>query len=94
MERSVETINKVTEKLRMKSSNEPEFLQAATEVLESLVPVLDKHPEYIEAGIVDRIVEPERTILFRVTWVDDAGIVRVNRGFSVQFNSAIGPYIG
>ena len=94
MERSVETINQVTEKLRMKSGNEPEFLQAASEVLESLIPVLDRHPEYIEAGIVERIIEPERTILFRVTWVDDAGKVRVNRGFRVQFNSAIGPYKG
>ena len=94
MERSIEVINQVTEKLRMKSGNEPEFLQAATEVLESLVPVLDKHPEYIESGIVERIIEPERTILFRVTWVDDAGKVRVNRGFRVQFNSAIGPYKG
>jgi glutamate dehydrogenase (NADP+) len=94
MERSIETINQVTEKLRMKSGNEPEFLQAASEVLESLVPVLDKHPEYIESGIVERIIEPERTILFRVTWVDDAGKVRVNRGFRVQFNSAIGPYKG
>jgi len=94
MQRSQEVVNNVIEKLRVKSSNEPEFLQAAIEVLESLVPVLDKHPEYIDAGIVERIVEPERTIIFRVTWVDDSGKVRVNRGFRVQFNSAIGPYKG
>lgn len=94
MQRSQEVVNNVIEKLRVKSSNEPEFLQAATEVLESLVPVLDKHPEYIDAGIVERIVEPERVIMFRVTWVDDSGVVRVNRGFRVQFNSAIGPYKG
>ena len=94
MSRSQEVVNNVVEKLRVKSSNEPEFLQAAIEVLESLVPVLEKHPEYIDAGIVERIVEPERVILFRVTWVDDSGQVRVNRGFRVQFNSAIGPYKG
>jgi glutamate dehydrogenase (NADP+) len=94
MQRSQEVVNNVIEKLRVKSSNEPEFLQAAIEVLESLVPVLEKHPEYMDAGIVERIVEPERTVLFRVTWVDDSGAVRVNRGFRVQFNSAIGPYKG
>lgn len=94
MQRSQEVVNNVIEKLRVKSSNEPEFLQAAIEVLESLVPVLDKHPEYMDAGIVERIVEPERIIMFRVTWVDDSGVVRVNRAFRVQFNSAIGPYKG
>lgn len=94
MSRSQEVVNNVVEKLRVKSSNEPEFLQAAIEVLESLVPVLDKHPEYMDAGIVERIVEPERIITFRVTWVDDSGVVRVNRAFRVQFNSAIGPYKG
>jgi glutamate dehydrogenase (NADP+) len=94
MSRSQEVVNNVIEKLRVKSSNEPEFLQAAIEVLESLVPVLDKHPEYMDAGIVERIVEPERIIMFRVTWVDDSGVVRVQRAFRVQFNSAIGPYKG
>lgn len=94
MQRSQEVVNNVVEKLRVKSSNEPEFLQAAIEVLESLVPVLDKHPEYMDAGIVERIVEPERIIMFRVTWVDDSGVVRVQRAFRVQFNSAIGPYKG
>ncbi len=74
--------------------NEPEFHQAVQEVLESLVEVLEKNPEYIDLGIVERFVEPERQIIFRVPWVDDAGLVRVNRGFRVQFNSAIGPYKG
>ncbi len=73
---------------------EPEFHQAVKEVLESLEPVVQKHPEYVSAGIIDRIVEPERFISFRVSWVDDAGKVQVNRGFRVQFNSAIGPYKG
>lgn len=77
-----------------RNANEPEFHQAVQEVLESLVPVLEKHPEYIELGIVERIVEPERQIVFRVPWTDDMGKVRVNRGFRVQFNSAIGPYKG
>ena len=73
---------------------EPEFLQAVGEVLESLEPVVEKNPELAKAGIIDRIVEPERMIVFRVSWVDDNGKVNVNRGFRVQFNSAIGPYKG
>ncbi len=73
---------------------ELEFHQAVEEVLESLEPVIEKHPEYVEAGIVERIVEPERQILFRVPWVDDSGKVQVNRGFRMEFNSAIGPYKG
>jgi glutamate dehydrogenase (NADP+) len=77
-----------------RNANEPEFHQAVKEVLESLVPVLEKRPEYISLGIMERIVEPERQIIFRVPWVDDAGRVRVNRGFRIQFNSAIGPYKG
>ena len=77
-----------------RNANEPEFHQTVMEVFESLVPVLEKHPEYIELGIMERIVEPERQIIFRVPWVDDSGTVRVNRGFRVQFNSAIGPYKG
>lgn len=77
-----------------RNRNEPEFHQAVKEVLESLVPVLEKHPEYIELGIVDRIVEPERQVIFRVPWVDDKGQPQVNRGFRIQFNSAIGPYKG
>ncbi|MDR1092759.1 MAG: NADP-specific glutamate dehydrogenase [Clostridiales bacterium] len=77
-----------------RNAAEPEFHQAVAEVLESLEPVVEKHPEYVAAGIVDRIVEPERIIKFRVSWVDDVGKVRVNRGFRIQFNSAIGPYKG
>ncbi|MCL1847816.1 MAG: NADP-specific glutamate dehydrogenase [Coriobacteriia bacterium] len=77
-----------------RNAGEPEFHQAVLEVLESLEPVIERHPEYVAAGIMDRIVEPERIIKFRVSWVDDAGVVQVNRGFRVQFNSAIGPYKG
>ncbi|WP_341878326.1 NADP-specific glutamate dehydrogenase [Defluviitalea saccharophila] len=82
------------DKVIAKNPAEPEFHQAVREVLHSFEPVLEKHPEYIKAGIVDRIVEPERVIMFRVSWVDDNGKVQVNRGFRVQFNSAIGPYKG
>lgn len=77
-----------------RNPNEPEFLQAVKEVLESLEPVFEKHPEYQKAGILERIVEPERQIVFRVPWVDDNGKVQVNRGMRIQFNSAIGPYKG
>ena len=94
MSRAEQVCMEVLEKLRVKSKNEPEFLQAAEEVIESLVPVVEKHPEFLNAGIVERIVEPERAILFRVTWTDDQNKVHVNRGFRVQFNSAIGPYKG
>jgi glutamate dehydrogenase (NADP+) len=77
-----------------KNPEQKEFHQAVHEVVESLAPVLDKHPEYRKAKILDRIVEPERVIMFRVPWVDDRGEVHVNRGFRVEFNSAIGPYKG
>ncbi|MBQ6819893.1 MAG: NADP-specific glutamate dehydrogenase [Clostridium sp.] len=87
-------VNKVIEEVERRNSGEKEFLDAVKEVLNSLVPVFEKHPEYIEEGILERIVEPERQIFFRVPWVDDAGNVQVNRGFRVQFNSAIGPYKG
>jgi len=73
---------------------EPEFHQAVREVLESLEPVIEAHPEYIEKGVIDSIVEPERVIYFRVPWIDDNGKPQVNRGFRIQFNSAIGPYKG
>jgi len=76
------------------SPGEPEFHQAAHEVIESIWPVLDRHPEFREANILDRIVEPERVIMFRVPWVDDKGRIRVNRGIRVEMNSAIGPYKG
>ncbi|KAJ51834.1 glutamate dehydrogenase (NADP+) [Clostridium tetanomorphum] len=87
-------VNELFNEVVKRNTNEPEFHQAVKEVLDSLVPVLEKHPEYIEEGIVERLVEPERMITFRVPWVDDNGKVRVNRGFRVQFNSAIGPYKG
>ena len=80
--------------LARRSGNEPEFLQAVTEVLESLEPVIESDPKYEKNGVIERIVEPERAILFRVSWVDDNGKVQVNRGYRVQFNSAIGPYKG
>ncbi len=77
-----------------KNPEQKEFLQAVSEVAESVMPVLDKHPEYRVAKILERFVEPERVIMFRVPWVDDSGLVQVNRGFRVEFNSAIGPYKG
>ena len=77
-----------------KNPNEPEFDQAATEILNGLKPVIEKHPEYEKAALLERFTEPERVILFRVPWVDDAGKVHVNKGYRVQFNSAIGPYKG
>lgn len=85
---------RVYESVKAKNPNEPEFLQAVKEVLESLAPVFEKKPEYEAAGILERLVEPERQIIFRVPWVDDQGKVQVNRGMRVQFNSAIGPYKG
>ncbi len=84
----------VLAKLKEKNANEPEFIQAATEVLTTLEPVFEKHPEFEKASLLERIVEPERQVMFRVPWVDDNGKVQVNRGFRVQFNSAIGPYKG
>ena len=89
-----EYLAKVYADVQARNPGEPEFLQAVGEVLESLSPVADRRPDLIKAGVFDRIVEPERMITFRVSWVDDAGTVRVNRGFRVQFNSAIGPYKG
>lgn len=82
------------QRVKDRNPGEPEFHQAVYEVLESLQPVVEKHPEYITKGVLEEIVEPERIIKFRVPWVDDEGTVRVNRGFRVQFNSAIGPYKG
>ena len=87
-------VDRVLEDLKSRYAEQKEFLQAATEVLESLKPVIDAHPEYEKAGLLERLVEPERAILFRVPWVDDAGQTHVNRGYRVQFNSAIGPYKG
>ncbi|MBP3579970.1 MAG: NADP-specific glutamate dehydrogenase [Clostridia bacterium] len=87
-------LQNVLEQLKEKNAEQPEFIQAATEVLTSLEPVIAQHPEYEKAALLERLVEPERTIVFRVPWVDDNGKVHVNRGFRVQFNSAIGPYKG
>lgn len=87
-------LQKVYEDVAKRNPGEPEFLQAVGEVLESLSVVADRRPDLIEAGVFDRIVEPERMVTFRVSWVDDSGKVRVNRGYRVQFNSAIGPYKG
>ena len=89
-----EYLQKVYDDVVKRNPGDKEFLQAVAEVLESLEPVVEKRPDIVEAGIIDRIVEPERQIIFRVPWVDDSGKVRVNRGFRVQFNSAIGPYKG
>lgn len=87
-------IEKILEELKKKNSNEPEFIQAVTEVLESIAPVIERNPQYEAAGLLERLVEPERQIFFRVPWVDDNGKVQVNRGYRIQFNSAIGPYKG
>lgn len=87
-------LGSVMDQVIKRNPNEPEFHQAVREVLESLEPVAEKNPHWVEAGIFDRIVEPERQIIFRVPWVDDKGKVQVNRGFRIQFNSAIGPYKG
>ncbi len=84
----------VLETVKKRNGGEPEFIQAVTEVLESFEPVVEVRPELEKLGVVERIVEPERFIQFRVPWVDDAGKVHVNRGYRVQFNSAIGPYKG
>ena len=73
---------------------QPEFIQATTEVMESLWPYIQKHPKYAEHGLLDRLIEPERTVMFRVSWIDDRGEVRVNRGYRIQHSSAIGPYKG
>jgi glutamate dehydrogenase (NADP+) len=87
-------IQSVIEKVRKTDAHQTEFLQAVEEVLPTLKPVIEKHPEYIEANLLERFVEPERQIIFRVPWVDDQGDLQVNRGFRVQFNGAIGPYKG
>lgn len=87
-------VESVLQTVKERNKGENEFQDAVTEVLNSLVPVMEKHPEFIEANLLERIVEPERQIMFRVPWVDDAGKVHVNRGFRIQFNSAIGPYKG
>ncbi|MBO5411265.1 MAG: NADP-specific glutamate dehydrogenase, partial [Clostridia bacterium] len=87
-------VERVIDSVSKKHANEPEFVQTVTEVLTSLIPVIENHPEYEKAALLERMVEPERQITFRVTWVDDNGNVNVNTGYRVQFNGAIGPYKG
>ncbi len=87
-------VDKFMDQLVAKNAGESEFHQAVREVVETLVPVLERHPKYLEHRILERIVEPERAILFRVPWMDDRGEIHVNKGFRVEFNSAIGPYKG
>ncbi len=87
-------IESVSETVKKRNPGELEFHQAVEEVLESIKPVIERYPEFKEAGILERIVEPERQIIFRVPWIDDNGNVQVNRGFRIQFNSALGPYKG
>lgn len=87
-------VDRVLADVRKKNAEQPEFIQTAEEVLGSIAPYIDAHPEYEKAALLERMVEPERIIQFRVTWMDDAGKVQVNRGYRVQFNGAIGPYKG
>jgi len=94
LEAAIAYVNEVYETVKKRNPNENEFHQAVKEILDSLVPVFAKHPKYKQGGILERLVEPERVISFRVPWVDDQGKVQVNRGYRVQFNSAIGPYKG
>ena len=91
---SSDYIKSVLETVKKRNANEPEFLQAVTEVLESLDPVFEKNKKYENYKVLERLVEPERQIIFRVPWLDDKGVIQVNRGFRIQFNSAIGPYKG
>lgn len=87
-------IDRVLEEVKTKNAGEPEFVQAVEEVFESLEPVIAQHPEYENMAILERLVEPERAVMFKVPWTDDQGKVQVNRGYRVQFSSAIGPYKG
>jgi glutamate dehydrogenase (NADP+) len=87
-------IDAFMDRVKAKNGHEPEFLQAVHEVAEAVIPFIEEHPKYKQHSILDRIVEPERTIIFRVPWLDDKGNIQVNRGYRVEFNSAIGPYKG
>ena len=88
------TIHDVLENLKRLSPGQPEFHQAVTEVLETIEPVIERHHKYRDAKILERLLEPERQVIFRVPWVDDKGVIQVNRGYRVQFSSALGPYKG
>ena len=87
-------VERVIEETKKKNADQPEFLQTVTEVLTSIAPVVDAHPEYEANALLERIVEPERQIMFRVAWTDDEGKPHVNRGYRIQFNGALGPYKG
>jgi glutamate dehydrogenase (NADP+) len=87
-------LHEILAKVKQRDPEQREFLQAVEEVLESLEPTVSRHPEFVKAAIYERIVEPDRVVIFRVPWLDDKGEVQVNRGFRVQFNNAIGPYKG
>ena len=87
-------LNRVYDDVQKRDPNQPEFLQAVKEVFESIEPVVYRHPEFEREGLIERMTEPERMLAFRVSWVDDNGNVQLNRGYRVQFNSAIGPYKG
>ncbi|MGF3056713.1 NADP-specific glutamate dehydrogenase [Microbacterium sp. YY-01] len=88
------SVQSVFDTVTARDPHEPEFHQAVHEVLHSIAPVLEKHPEFVEAGVLERLVEPERQVMFRVPWIDDAGRLHVNRGYRIQFSSALGPYKG
>ena len=89
-----ESVGHFLEQVAQRNPGQPEFLQAVTEVMESLWPFIEKHPKYAEMGLLERLVEPERTVMFRVSWTDDRGAVQVNRGYRIQHSMAIGPYKG
>ena len=89
-----EYLKSVLAQVEKRNPGEPEFLQTVNEVFQSIEPVVEQRPDLVAAGVIDRMVEPERQIVFRVPWVDDNGKVQVNRGFRIEFNSAIGPYKG
>ncbi len=91
---AAEVLAKTLERLKEKNYGETEFHQVATEILNSLEPVFERYPEFIETNLLERLIEPERVLMFRVPWFDDKGKIQVNRGYRVQFNSAIGPYKG
>src|SRR5690349_9161786 len=88
----IESVESFLARLKKRDPDQPEFHQAVEEVLRSLWPFLEANPHYLTSGILERICEPERAVVFRVSWVDDQGTVQVNRGFRIQMNSAIGPY--
>ena len=89
-----QSVHEFLHTVAQRNPGQPEYLQAVAEVMESLWPFISQHPRYAEHGLLDRLVEPERIIQFRVSWVDDQGDVHVNRGYRIQHNSAIGPFKG